>query len=200
MRERVYALTDLDSGRADSLKVDGWLKRSIVEVSALVDTIPQFWDSLAPLEKRSSTSVTAESFISAVPSDAIRLHPSIRIGPRMARLLIGGSRQDMVKDEFHQPTEESPEVSVMARPVDSNGDAVRGSNYHVYPETFSNQSVTIRYIKEADGTESFSDRVAEAFALKAAEIGLIELREVGKAGDMNTRYKEHITSISSSMA
>lgn len=192
MRNRVYALTDLDSGRASSTVVDGWLKRAIVEVSALVDTIPQFWDSLNPLEAVHSTTVNSGSWIADLPSDFIRIHPSIQIANRRARMLTGGSLQATVKDEIHQPTVESPQVCIIAGGT--------GTNYHVYPESFSGKGVKIRYIKEAVGDESFAEDAAEAFAIKASEIGMNELGEAGGAADMEKLYAKYVSTLAKGAA
>jgi hypothetical protein len=186
MRTRVYALTDLDDSRASSTVIDDWMKRAIVEVSALMDTIPQFWDAMSPLESLHQSTVNAASFVVSAPTDSIRVHPDIKVGNRIARLPKSASFQSNVTDEIHQPTIEAPEVAIVA-----HNQAY--SKYHVYPHSFADKQVTFRYLKDAAGTESFIPNVAEAIALKAAEIGMTELKDNGRAGDMAKRFEVHVS-------
>jgi hypothetical protein len=191
MRNRVYSLTDLDDVRASTTVIDGWLSRAIVEVSALVDAIPQFWDSLSPLESVFRTTVDISNYLNAIPTNAIRIHPSIQIGPRMATLVKSASSVSNVKSGVRQPTVEAPQVCIVVGGV--------GSNYKVYPESFALQVVMIRYLSEPVFTRtsgpSFDDDIANAFAIKAAEIGSVELRDEGKAADMREMYKSHLESM-----
>lgn len=194
LRSRVYAITGFDSSRVSSTQIDGWLIQAIIDVSGLIDDrIVDLWDEFSAFEKTSKSQVLADGSISAWPTDAIRVYPSVRVGRATCALLSSKKDIPFDTDEYRQPTREKPVVY-----LDNSSETPK---YYVAPKSFTNQAVVVRYLSKPVITEdtaktvSVGNQINEAVALKAAAIGSIDMKEKSEAAAFESRLVSYLSDL-----
>ncbi len=181
LRSRVYEAMDVESSAIPTLDVDAWIKRAMVALAPLADQHDLLWDVLSPLERRHEKKI--ENNAVSLPSSYLWLRMRGDVSGRMVGRVVASGALPSTLDEYNRPTTASPWLVV-------TGTSATACTVEVLPKHFNGHMLRIAYLKEPEGSDVYSETLADLLVCGAAKIGCAALEETQRLAIVDNQYRE----------